>query len=185
MGGASSGGSWVSTVTRRRVVVEADGLRRPLPGEVAGALVGVAVQALCRRARLRRDRSRRDPTTRRWRRRCRSGRRSARCVATPRQVQARRRRWRWRDGKRNSPARNDFAVSRGPARCTPVKKISGACTSSRNVFAAGGAPVCQVIRLPSSSTSSAVRAGSNDTPNACAHCSWSYWRPNTAVSVNA
>ena len=66
-----------------------------------------------------------------------------------------------------------------------MKKISGACTSARNVFAVGGEPVCHVIRLPSSSTSSAVRAGSNDTPNACAHCFWSYWRPNTAVSVNA
>ena len=89
------------------------------------------------------------------------------------------------DGKRTGRRANVLAVSFGPARCTPVKNISGACTSSRNVFAGGGWPVCQVMRLPSSSTSSVVRAGSNDTPNACFHCSWSYWRPNTAVSVNA
>ena len=94
---------------------------------------------------------------------------------------------RWRNGalvarsagKRKSPARNVAGVRSGPARWTPVKKRSGACTSRRNVFAIGPRPDCHTRIVASSSTSSAWRVGSSVTPIACRHCRWSYWRPKT------
>ena len=64
-----------------------------------------------------------------------------------------------------------------------MKKISGACTSTRYVLAAGGRPDCHTRICENSSAAPDVRAGSSETPNACAHWRWSYVRPNTAVSV--
>ncbi len=64
-----------------------------------------------------------------------------------------------------------------------MKKINGACTSARYVLAAGGLPVCQTSTCANSSAAPDVRAGSSETPKACAHWRWSYVRPNTAVSV--
>ena len=66
-----------------------------------------------------------------------------------------------------------------------MKKISGACTRTLKVLAAGGDPVCHCRIVASWSDDSATGAGSCETPNAWAHCFWSYCRPKSEVSVYA
>ena len=82
----------------------------------------------------------------------------------------------------NRPSRKVSGFRSGPARCTPVKNRIHSVSS--------GSATGSVPRYHSSTPRSAVvaawstRTTSWEIPKACSHCSWSYWRAATAVSVN-